>query len=127
MSAFFRFVTPDWFCRFHAPFVTLGLWLVVAFTWSPFQAWGQRDVSPEEVRAQAMQAFEREEWELAHRRMAELLSLDGTDVFLQMRYAATLLHDVRTRDEGIQRLASLADAGNLKGEGWYWWGRAWML
>ena len=74
-----------------------------------------------------MQAFEQEEWELAHRRMAELLSLDGTDVFLQMRYAATLLHDVRTRDEGIQRLASLADAGNLQGEGWYWWGRAWML
>ena len=59
-----------------------------------------------------MQAFEQEEWELAHRRMAELLSLDGTDVFLQMRYAATLLHDVRTRDEGIQRLASLADAGS---------------
>ena len=74
-----------------------------------------------------MTAFEQEEWELAHRRMAELLSLDGTDVFLQMRYAATLLHDVRTRDEGIQRLASLADAGNLQGEGWYWWGRAWML
>ena len=74
-----------------------------------------------------MQAFEQEEWELAHRRMAELLSLDGTDVFLQMRYAATLLHDARTRDEGIQRLASLADSGNLQGEGWYWWGRAWML
>ena len=72
--------------------VTLGLWLMVAFTLLPRQAWGQRDVSPEEVRAEAMQAFEQEEWELAHRRMAELLSLDGTDVFLQMRYAATLLH-----------------------------------
>ena len=127
MSAFFRFLTPDLFRRSHAPMVTWGLWLMVAFTWSPCQAWGQRDVSPEEVRAEAMTAFEQEEWELAHRRMAELLSLDGTDVFLQMRYAATLLHDVRTRDEGIQRLASLADAGNLQGEGWYWWGRAWML
>ena len=127
MSAFFRFLAPDLICRSHTSIVTLGLWLMVAFIWAPCQAWGQRDVSPEEVRAEAMQAFEQEEWELAHRRMAELLSLDGTDVFLQMRYAATLLHDVRTRDEGIQRLASLADAGNLQGEGWYWWGRAWML
>lgn len=127
MSAFFRFLAPDLICRSHTSMVTLGLWLMVAFIWAPCQAWGQRDVSPEEVRAEAMQAFEQEEWELAHRRMAELLSLDGTDVFLQMRYAATLLHDVRTRDEGIQRLASLADAGNLQGEGWYWWGRAWML
>ena len=127
MSAFFRFIAPDLICRSHAPIVTLGLWLMVAFIWAPCQVWGQRDVSPEEVKAEAMQAFEQEEWELAHRRMAELLSLDGTDVFLQMRYAATLLHDVRTRDEGIQRLASLADAGNLQGEGWYWWGRAWML
>ena len=127
MSAFFRSVAPDLFCKSHAPFVALGVWLALAFTWAPCQAWGQRDVSPEEVKAEAMQAFEQEEWELAHRRMAELLSLDGTDVFLQMRYAATLLHDVRTRDEGIQRLASLADAGNLQGEGWYWWGRAWML
>ena len=74
-----------------------------------------------------MKAFDEGQWELAHRRMAELLSLDGTDAALQMRYAATLLHDVRTRDEGIQRLAALADAGNLQGEGWYWWGRAWML
>ncbi|MGB1099815.1 MAG: hypothetical protein ACPGYS_02785 [Flavobacteriales bacterium] len=127
MSAFFRFIAPDLICRSHAPIVTLGLWLMVAFIWAPCQVCGQRDVSPEEVKAEAMQAFEQEEWELAHRRMAELLSLDGTDVFLQMRYAATLLHDVRTRDEGIQRLASLADAGNLQGEGWYWWGRAWML
>lgn len=127
MSAFFRFIAPDLICRSRAPIVTLGLWLMVAFIWAPCQVWGQRDVSPEEVKAEAMQAFEQEEWELAHRRMAELLSLDGTDVFLQMRYAATLLHDVRTRDEGIQRLASLADAGNIQGEGWYWWGRAWML
>ena len=127
MSAFFRFLAPDLICRPHASIFTLGLWFMVAFIWAPCQAWGQRDVSPEEVRAEAMQAFEQEEWELAHRRMAELLSLDGTDVFLQMRYAATLLHDVRTRDEGIQRLASLADAGNLQGEGWFWWGRAWML
>ncbi|MEC8399948.1 MAG: hypothetical protein VXZ28_01315, partial [Bacteroidota bacterium] len=74
-----------------------------------------------------MSAFDNEDWELAHRRLAELLSLDGTDEFLQMRYAATLLHDARLREEGIQRLASLADQGALSGEGLYWWGRAWML
>jgi len=91
------------------------------------QASGQRDLSPEQLREEAMTAFDDEQWDLAHRRMAELLSLDGTDVFLQMRYAATLLHDARMRDEGIQRLASLADAGDLSGEGWLWWGRAWML
>ena len=59
-----------------------------------------------------MQAFEQEEWVAPQD--GGTLSLDGTDVFLQMRYAATLLHDVRTGDEGIQRLASLADAGNLR-------------
>ena len=87
----------------------------------------QADLTPESLRSQAMSAFENEDWELAHRRLAELLSLDGTDAFLQMRYAATLLHDARLREEGIQRLASLADQGALSGEGLYWWGRAWML
>ena len=90
-------------------------------------ALGQNDMSFEALHDEAMEAFESKQWELAHRRMAELLSLDGTDAFLQMRYGATLLHDARMRDEGIQRLASLADAGKLEGEGWYWWGRAWML
>ena len=85
------------------------------------------DLTPEALRSQAMSAFDNEDWELAHRRLAELLSLDGTDTFLQMRYAATLLHDARLREEGIQRLASLADQGALSGEGLYWWGRAWML
>ena len=87
----------------------------------------QADLTPEALRSQAMSAFDNEDWELAHRRLAELLSLDGTDTFLQMRYAATLLHDARLREEGIQRLASLADQGALSGEGLYWWGRAWML
>ena len=87
----------------------------------------QADLTPEVLRFQAMSAFDNEDWELAHRRLAELLSLDGTDTFLQMRYAATLLHDARLRKEGIQRLASLADQGALSGEGLYWWGRAWML
>ena len=90
-------------------------------------ALGQSDMSFEALHDEAMEAFESKQWELAHRRMAELLSLDGTDAILQMRYGATLLHDARMRDEGIQRLASLADAGKLEGEGWYWWGRAWML
>ena len=87
----------------------------------------QADLTPEVLRSQAMSAFDNEDWEFAHRRLAELLSLDGTDTFLQMRYAATLLHDARLREEGIQRLASLADQGALRGEGLHWWGRAWML
>ena len=87
----------------------------------------QADMSPEQVKAEAMAAFEVEDWELAHRRFAELLSLDGTDAELQMRYAATLLHDARLRNEGIQRLASMANQGTLSPEGLYWWGRAWML
>jgi len=83
--------------------------------------------SPEEVLAQAEEAFWAQDWEAAHRRYAELLSLDGTSLDLQVRYAATLLHDSRLRPEGIQRLATLADQGVLKPEGWYWWGRALLL
>ena len=88
---------------------------------------GQSNMSFGALHDEAINAFETKHWELAHRRIAELLSLDGTDTFLQMCYGATLLHDARMRDEGIQRLASLADAGKLEGEGWYWWGRALML
>jgi len=87
----------------------------------------QTDLSPEALKAEALAAFEEENWELAHRRFAELLSLDGTNKQLQVKYAATLLHDARLREEGIQRLASLAHEGDLDGEGWYWWGRALML
>ena len=39
----------------------------------------QADLTPESLRSQAMSAFDNEDWELAHRRLAELLSLDGTD------------------------------------------------
>lgn len=114
---------------------TTGLRLAVFYVavigclgWMPATfALGQADTSPEAIREEAMSAFDQGQWEVAHRRLAELLSLDGTDVFLQMRYAATLLHDARLREEGIQRLAALADANKLQGEGWYWWGRAWML
>jgi len=87
----------------------------------------QSDLSPESMKAEALAAFEEENWELAHRRFAELLSLDGTNKQLQVKYAATLLHDARSREEGIQRLASLAHDGDLDDEGWYWWGRALML
>ena len=127
MSAFPRLRMPNSICRCQSYLFAWGVWFALAAMSVPGEVGAQRDVSPEAVRAEAMQAFDEGQWELAHRRMAELLSLDGTDASLQMRYAATLLHDVRTRDEGIQRLAALADAGNLQGEGWYWWGRAWML
>ena len=60
----------------------------------------QTDLSPEALKAEAMMAFEEENWELAHRRFAELLSLDGTNKQLQVKYAATLLHDARLREEG---------------------------
>ena len=55
----------------------------------------QRDASVEELREEAALAFEAQSWGKAHRAYAELLSLDGTSVQLQMRYAATLLHDER--------------------------------
>ncbi|MGB1384890.1 MAG: hypothetical protein ACPHBR_08495 [Flavobacteriales bacterium] len=87
----------------------------------------QGDESPEEVLAQAEEAFWAKDWEAAHRRYAELLSLEGTSLDFQVRYAATLLHDSRLRPEGIQRLAALTDQGLLTPEGWYWWGRALLL
>ena len=116
MSAFSRLRMPDLICRCQSHLFAWGVWFALAAMTVPNEVHAQRDVSPEAVRAEAMQAFDEGQWELAHRRMAELLSLDGTDASLQMRYAATLLHDVRTRDEGIQRLAALADAGNLQGK-----------
>ena len=87
----------------------------------------QAEVSVEELKAKATEAFEAHAWGEAHRAYAELLSLDGTSDHLQMRYAATLLHDDRLRAEGIQRLASLAEQEALRGEGMYWWGKSWML
>ena len=87
----------------------------------------QAEVSLEELKAKATEAFEDHAWGEAHRAYAELLSLDGTSAHLQMRYAATLLHDDRLRAEGIQRLASLAEREALRGEGMYWWGKSWML
>jgi hypothetical protein len=87
----------------------------------------QKELSLDELKEKAAKAFEDKTWEEAHRAYAELLSLDGTNVQLQMRYAATLLHDDRLRLEGIQRMASLAERDALQGEGMYWWGRSWML
>ena len=87
----------------------------------------QKEVSLEELGEKAAKAFGDKSWGEAHRAYAELLSLDGTNVQLQMKYAATLLHDDRLRLEGIQRLASLANQNALQGEGMYWWGRSWML
>ena len=87
----------------------------------------KKEVSLEELNEKAAKAFEDKSWGEAHRAYAELLSLDGTNVQLQMKYAATLLHDDRLRVEGIQRLASLANQNALQGEGMYWWGRSWML
>ena len=108
----------------HAPRAAV-LWFMLSQL--TMDGMSQADMSPEQVKAEAMAAFDAEDWELAHRRFAELLSLDGTDAELQMRYAATLLHDARLRNEGIQRLASMANQGTLSPEGLYWWGRAWML
>ena len=108
----------------HAPRAAV-LWFMLSQL--TMDGMSQADMSPEQVKAEAMAAFDAEDWELAHRRFAELLSLDGTDAELQMRYAATLLHDARLRNEGIQRLASMANQGALSPEGLYWWGRAWML
>ena len=45
----------------------------------------------------------------------ELLSIEGTSAFLQMRYAATLLHDPTRRSEGTQRLAELVERRQQKG------------
>lgn len=72
----------------------------------------------------AATAFADGSWEEAHRRYAELLSVDGENVAFQWHYAATLLHDARRREEGFQRLATLNADGDLDGEAWYWWGEA---
>lgn len=72
----------------------------------------------------AATAFADGSWEEAHRRYAELLSVDGENVAFQWHYAATLLHDARRREEGFQRLATMNAEGELHGEAWYWWGEA---
>ena len=87
----------------------------------------QSSVSNEELHLLAEEAFLDQNWEEAHRRLAELLSLEGTNEFLQMRYAATLLHDARMREEGIQRLATLDQNDALRAEGRFWWGKAQMM
>ena len=87
----------------------------------------QRGGVLQELNETASELFEAKSWEKAHRAYAELLSLDGTNVHLQTRYAATLLHDDRSRVEGIQRLAALAEQDLLLGEGMFWWGKSWML
>ncbi len=107
--------------------VKLGMTLFLFVLSAPVGLQAQGETSLEELKDKASTAFEGKSWEKAHRAYAELLSLDGTSVHLQMRYAATLLHDDRLRDEGIQRLASLAEQRALEGEGMYWWGRSWML
>ena len=99
--------------------------LVFVLLNSDFHA--QSGVPLKELEEKATKAFEEKSWGEAHRAYAELLSLDGTSIQLQVRYAATLLHDDRLRLEGIQRLASLAEQDELHGEGMYWWGRSWML
>ena len=72
----------------------------------------------------AATAFADASWDEAHRRYAELLSVDGENVAFQWHYAATLLHDARRKEEGFQRLATLNADGDLDGEAWYWWGEA---
>ena len=59
----------------HAPRVAV-LWFMLAQL--TMDGMSQADMLPEQVKAEAMAAFEAEDWELAHRRFAELLSLDGT-------------------------------------------------
>ena len=88
-------------------------------------ALGQSDARAT-LESEAHKLFVQEHWEQAHQGYAELLSIDGTNVFLQMRYAATLLHDPRRRMEGIQRLAELVERGDIPPECKYWWGRALM-
>ena len=75
---------------------------------------------------EAHELFNREQWEQAHQKFAELLSIEGTSAFLQMRYAATLLHDPTRRSEGTQRLAELVGKEDIAAECKYWWGRALM-
>ncbi|MEY3009974.1 MAG: hypothetical protein RLZZ314_616 [Bacteroidota bacterium] len=75
---------------------------------------------------EALAAFNERHWGDAHRMYAELLSVEGTSLDFQWRYAVTLLHDARTRHEGFQRLAELRNEEKLSGESLYWWGLSLM-
>lgn len=90
---------------------------------------GQATLTQEELREKALSAFHQKDWAVAHQQLSELLSVNGTDAELQMRYAVTLLHDGQMRSEGIQRLASLWEEleESPSPELAFWWGRAWML
>ena len=90
---------------------------------------GQATLTQEELREKALSAFHQKDWAVAHQQLSELLSVNGTDAELQMRYAVTLLHDGQMRPEGVQRLASLWEEleGSPSSELAFWWGRAWML
>lgn len=105
----------------------VGMLLELLAGWGGNCVLGQASLTQEELVAQADESFDLEQWQQAHRQYAELLSLDGTNLQHQVRYAATLLHDARMRNEGIQRLASLVDEGNMDEEGWHWWGRAMLV
>lgn len=104
-----------------------GMLLALLTGWGVNSMLGQASMTQEELMGEANAAFELGNWQQAHRQYAELLSLDGTNLQHQVRYAATLLHDARMRNEGIQRLASLVDEGNMDEEGWHWWGRAMLV
>lgn len=102
---------------------------MLSFLLSAGMASGQATLTQKELRENALNAFNQEDWAVAHQRLSELLSVNGTDTELQMRYAVTLLHDGQMRLEGIQRLASLWEdlEGSPSPELAFWWGKAWML
>ncbi|MDA0902723.1 MAG: hypothetical protein O3B70_00135 [Bacteroidetes bacterium] len=86
----------------------------------------QAEMTRTDLGVDALKAFNDRHWGDAHRMYAELLSVDGTSLDFQWRYAVTLLHDVRTRKEGFQRLAELRNDDELNGEAHYWWGLSLM-
>ena len=106
----------------------MGAWMLSCLLCSGMAS-GQATLTQEELREKALSAFHQKDWAVAHQQLSELLSVNGTDAELQMRYAVTLLHDGQMRLEGIQRLASLWEEleGSPSPELAFWWGRAWML
>ena len=121
------FVLTCWWEGFRAAKFWPSAMLVMLVGMFQVAGHAQRGGVLQELNETASELFEAKSWEKAHRAYAELLSLDGTNVHLQTRYAATLLHDDRSRVEGIQRLAALAEQDLLLGEGMFWWGKSWML
>ena len=106
----------------------MGAWMLSCLLCSGMAS-GQATLTQEELREKALSAFHQKDWAVAHQQLSELLSVNGTDAELQMRYAVTLLHDGQMRPEGVQRLASLWEEleGSPSPELAFWWGRAWML